>query len=636
MPYIIASTLTVMMNYILMFIAYNKGLDSMPGAESVKGTMNFGVLVVIPFSVVFLFYTNSFLIKRRSKEIGLYNILGMGKRHIAKMLFFETIYTALISIVGGIALGILFSKLSVLLLYKIMDFPAPFGLELSNQGIRNIVVMFGTAHILILIKNLIKVSVSKPVELLQGGNAGEKEPKTKWIMTILGVICIGIGYYMAVTIEDPMSALSMFFVAVILVIIGTHLLFTAGSIAVLKLLKSNKRYYYKASHFTSISGMLYRMKQNAVGLANICILSTMVIVVFSTTVSLYSGLENILNEKFSRDMVITGVDLNKASVDRIKDEAKKTMDSYGYDMKDLFEYESVDMNTIKTGNILGDSEVQDNDTAERILVKAITLDDYNRLSGEKVVLNDDEILIHGVKKELTGSIKIGDKEYKIIKNFGKIGVEEELYIRLIDTYVIVFKDEATVKQVYDVIYMDRSSWNGMNYTCAFDTNAPKDKQVNITNKLKDVMVGIRNDIEVNGIELDRADFLKVFGGLLFLGISLGILFIMATVLIIYYKQISEGYDDRERFIIMQKVGMTKKEVKSTIRFQVLLVFFLPLIVASIHTAFAFNMIFKIVQLFGMQNSTLFAYVTAVTILVFAILYGIVYAITAKTYYRIVE
>lgn len=636
-PYIITCICTIVMFYIMHFISVNEGLDRMSGGSSLKIILNLGTYVIGIFSVIFLFYTNSFLIKRRKKELGLYNILGMEKKHISKVLFWETIFTALISMSAGFLAGIALSKLMFLVLLKILNFQVPMGFFISTSSLIKTVILFGFIFLLNFINNVRQIHLANPVELLRGGQVGEREPKTKWVLTFIGIMALGAGYYIALTTESPLAALNMFFIAVILVMIGTYVLFTAGSIAVLKILRKNKRFYYKTNHFINVSGMIYRMKQNAVGLANICILSTCVLVMISTTVSLYVGMEDVLRTRYPRNIAISAenVSIEKAQIldDMIKEQAEKN----GVSMKDIVKYRSMPLVMVQDKNSFTD--IHDDSIAVNNIctLNLVPLSEYNAMENKSATLGENEILLYSYRGEISDdTINILNNKFKIKERLNNVTVDGISSAIVYNSYYIVVPDEKAIEK----IYLSSNEFNGskvdLSYYYAFDTDNSSEKEIALTKAINNKMDELSIDGGCEGSEESRESFFSMYGGLFFLGIFLGALFIMATVLIIYYKQISEGYDDRGRFEIMQKVGMSKEEIKKSIGSQVLMVFFLPLVTAVIHIAFAFKVIVKLLAVLNLTNVTLFVLCTAGTILVFGVLYAIVYILTSRVYYKIVS
>lgn len=620
-PYIFTGVLTVMMFYIIDALSRGKGITQ----DTLKICLQYATGVIVVFAVIFLFYTNSFLIKRRKKEIGVYNILGMGKRHIARMMAVETILTAGISILGGLVFGIIFGKLMYLLLLKILHNSVDMQFSVNGTAIVQTVILFAGIFLLTYLYNILQIQLVNPVELLHGGNQGEKEPKSRWLLVIIGVAALGNGYRIALTTEAPLEALLKFFIAVICVIIGTYALFIAGSIVVLKMLRKNKAYYYNPKHFTSVSGMIYRMKQNGAGLANICVLSTMVLVMVSTTVSLYAGMEDILDSRFPRDVSIV---CKQADVDHeeiIERLLKEQCEKAGVKITDRVWYRYGSMNAVLKGDKLENVNQYYPDN-HFYYVEMMTQDEYNRIEKRNVSLEEQEILTYTTNGKCgKKQINIAGLNYQVKKELSEMTSQPKSTAEIYKTLYIVFANAEQIERIEPFSYADKFNLKG-------DDGKQKEALEQIQNEFYEKFP----DGTMESRMLSRSSFYELYGGLFFIGIYLGSMFIMATVLIIYYKQISEGCDDRERYQIMQKVGMSKKEVKRSIRSQVLSVFFLPLVVAVIHVAVAFKVMTKILGVLNLTNVSLFAVCTIITIAVFAVFYIIVYSITAKEYYRIVN
>lgn len=620
-PYIFTGVLTVMMFYIIDALSGGKGITQ----NTLKICLQYATGVIIVFAVIFLFYTNSFLIKRRKKEIGVYNILGMGKRHIARMMAVETILTAGISILGGLVFGIIFGKLMYLLLLKILHNSVDMQFSVNGTAIVQTVILFAGIFLLTYLYNILQIQLVNPVELLHGGNQGEKEPKSRWLLVIVGVAALGNGYWIALTTEAPLEALLKFFVAVVCVIIGTYALFIAGSIVVLKILRKNKAYYYNPKHFTSVSGMIYRMKQNGAGLANICVLSTMVLVMVSTTVSLYAGMEDILDSRFPRDVSIVCNEADTNKEETLQRLIKEQCEKAGVKITDRVRYRYGSMNAVLKGNNLEKVEQYYPDN-HFYYVEMITQEEYNRIEKQNVSLKEQEILTYTTNGKCgKKQINIAGQNYQVKKELSEMTSQPKSTAEMYKTLYIVFANAEQIERIESFSYADKFNLKG-------DDGKQKETLEQIQNEFYEKFP----DGTMESRMLSRSSFYELYGGLFFIGIYLGSMFIMATVLIIYYKQISEGYDDRERYQIMQKVGMSKKEVKRSIRSQVLSVFFLPLVVAAIHVAVAFKVMTKILGVLNLTNVSLFAVCTIITIAVFAVFYIIVYSITAKEYYRIVN
>lgn len=620
-PYIFTGVLTVMMFYIIDALSRGKGVTQ----NTLKICLQYATGVIVVFAVIFLFYTNSFLIKRRKKEIGVYNILGMGKRHIARMMAVETILTAGISILGGLVFGLVFGKLMYLLLLKILHNSVDMQFSVNGTAILQTIILFAGIYLLTYLYNILQIQLVNPVELLHGGNQGEKEPKSRWLLVILGVAALGNGYWIALTTEAPLEALLKFFVAVICVIIGTYALFIAGSIVVLKMLRKKKSYYYNPKHFTSVSGMLYRMKQNGAGLANICVLSTMVLVMVSTTVSLYAGMEDILDSRFPREVSIVCNETDADKEELINGLIKEQCEKANVKTADRVQYRYGSMNAVMKGNTLEKVDQYYPDKGF-YYVEMISQEEYNRIEKKNISLNENEILTYSTNGKCgKKQINIAGQTYQVKKELTDMTSQPKKTAEMYKTLYVIFANADQIEKIQPFSYADK-----------FNLKGEKGQQRKALERIQKEFYKKIPDGTMESRMLSRSSFYELYGGLFFIGIYLGSMFIMATVLIIYYKQISEGYDDRERYQIMQKVGMSKKEVKRSIRSQVLSVFFLPLVVAVIHVAVAFKVMTKILGVLNLTNVPLFAGCTVVTIAVFAVFYIIVYSITAKEYYRIVN
>lgn len=642
-PYLLTGIITVAMFYIMCALESNPGIQSMPGAKNLGLILRLGIGVIGIFAVIFLFYTNSFIIKRRKKELGIYNILGMEKRHIAKILSKEAFFTAIIAIGGGLVTGVLFHKLACMLLYRMIGFNGGITFSFSKKGVMITAILFAIVYLLTYIYDLFQVQLANPIELLQSGNKGEREPKTKAIMAVLGVLCLGTGYFIAITTKNPIKALTLFFVAVILVIIGTYLLFTAGSIALLKILRRNKGYYYQTKHFTSVSGMIYRMKQNAVGLANICILSTMVLVAVSTTVSLYVGIEDIMKERYPNEINISAYyDTGAPAEDSIAPIVEKSVKESGRKIRHEEDYLELYFAAIKDQGQYSLDKEKVKTAGDRVSgFVVLTREDCKKKYNEEIPeLAENEVALLTIKKTDMDTLVLENRSYHVkeIKQFQNTEDFETIADIMDEYYYVIVNDVQDMERLWQLqkdIYQENSSSISRQVRLDIDGDSEQKKECfeNIKTALGPEQAKARILIDSRQSNLD--EFYQIYGGFLFLGLFLGILFLMITVLIIFYKQISEGYDDKERFSIMEKVGMSNDEVKATIRSQVRTVFFLPILMAAIHVGMAFPMIKRLLWLFGLSNTALFAGCMAGTILVFTLIYLLVFLKTSKTYYKIV-
>ena len=594
--------------------------------------MYLGCIVVALFSIVLLLYANSFVMKRRQRELGLYNILGLEKRHIALLCLWETLYCALAAIVGGIAVGILFSKLTLLLLLQIARLPVEFGFEISVPGIFATAALFAVLFALTLVCNLFRVSRSRPVELLHSDSAGEREPKTKRLLVVLGLLTLGGGYFLSWKVQRPEEALALFFLAVVLVMIGTYCLFTAGSVAVLKALRSNPGYYYQTRHFTAVAGLLHRMKQNAVGLANICILSTMVLVTVSTTVSLYTGMESSLDQMFPHDVdIIQSLDDRdedgpQLSTEELLAQVERNLAAAGRKAELLQWYTRTDTVGYYSGNTFS-LNFQDGINTQ---IELLTAEEYSRLTGRSVTLEPDQVFVQMENLDLPKTFYIESLPFHVagtVTDFPRY-----------NTTVLVSGHTARVSLVVAdetvISAIGAQDRNGLDreFRIQMDLDGTEAQKLACVDLL---LNGTGGGTAINSRQDNAVDLYAMYGGFLFLGIFLGLLFLLATALIIYYKQISEGYEDQRRYQILRQVGMTDREVRASIHSQILLVFFLPLCTAGIHTAAAYPMVSKLLTLFQLTSTGHYALCTAGTLAVFCAVYALVYGLTARAYRRII-
>lgn len=637
LPFLITFIGTVMMFYNMVYLTFAKDLGRLSESGSLRSLLMFAAYIVAIFSAILLFYTNIFLIKRRKMEFGLYNVLGMEKKHIAKLMTVETLMLSVLGIGVGLLAGILFSKLMLLLLFRVMTFTASFGFEVPLFAVVATILLFILITFLNLLYNIFQVYRTKPIELLKGGKMGEKEPRTKWLLTAIGLLTLGMGYYIALTTETPLAALNKFFLAVLLVMVGTYSLFTAGSIALLKLLRGNKRYYYKANHFIPISGMIYRMKQNAAGLANIAILSTAIIVTLSSTVSLYVGLEDALLTRYPRDVTISAPNVSDEEVLKMDEVIAREIAKAKLKEGNPFRHRTFEFVAIQNGDHFINGTETNFPLGDMAYIVLMPIREYNKLEGKSLSLQNGEAYLYSFRGKLEGErINLFGVPLTIKGRLPSITTDGQLSAMVTNSYFIIVDDLETIREISRSIKGKMGAVENLSYTYGFDVNGDRDAQIKLVRSLRSEIKQVVKNGYVEGREIQRQSFLTLYGGLFFIGVFLGLLFLMATVLIIYYKQITEGYDDRHRFAIMQKVGMSRAEVRRSIRTQVLMVFFLPLVTAVIHIAFAFKVITKLLYMFNLSNIPLFAVCTGVTILVFALFYIFVYALTAKSYYQIVS
>ena len=649
-PYIITCIFCIAMIYMMEFLRDCPTLDqAVRQADEVRMIVFTGEIVVEIFCIIFLIYSNSFLMKRRQKEIGLYNILGLERNHIGIVMFLETIITSIGSFAGGIAAGIIGSKLALLLLLKLLHIPSVLGFYISVKGIFTCLFMFGIVFLMILFLNLAKIHLSRPVELLRGNNTGEKEPAAKWLMALIGFICLGAGYYLAVTTESPIKAITIFLLAVILVMAGTYLLFTAGSIVILKFLRRRKSFYYRTGNFISISGMLYRMKQNAIGLASICILSTGVLLMISMTVSIYFGMNDIMLNRYPYDVDMSVTSISEEECQTAIEAFEKAIADNKVLVEKSVEEIYLDIVCSKNGDqilIKPANTIRNSDSV--LVLSLLNQAEYERLTGISANLNDGEIFAWYPSAVQKDSVTVDETEFTVKKWLDKnpLTCGEDA---VSDNAVLVVTDEDFKKfdEMRTEMYKGVSSapaGEDLTLHLGLDITGSETDKIDFGTPVMEVVKDLKkngglseNSWITSGIrQQEYESYYADNGSLLFIGIFLGSLFLMGTAMIIYYKQISEGYEDQKRFEIMQKVGLSRREVRSSVRRQILMVFFLPLLMAMLHITMAFPMIRRLLLLFGMTNTKLFIGCTAGTVLIFAVVYGLIYLITARSYYHIVE
>ncbi len=662
-PYLLALAGLTAAFYVMCALCFDPGVLTMRGFTYVLVMMQIGMIVAGILSTVLLLYINSFLMKQRKKELGLYNILGMGKGNIALIQCWESLYTALIGIVGGLVLGVVLHKLATIALASLLQFSIPFSSSLSLPAAIVTAVFFGGLLALALFLNLVRVRVSNPIELLHDGNVGEKEPRTRWLLAVVGAVSMGSGYFIAVTTKDPALAMLFYFLAVILVIIGTYCLFTAGSIALLKILRNNKGFYYQTSHFIGVSGMLYRMKRNAVGLANICILSTMVMVMISGTLALYLGQGEIIAAQYPANLNMTisfdpsqgqSPDLNgaKAMVERFCQEQT-------IPITNLSAAEYLHFNVLANPDTVRLEPGAQGENNDRRALYLLTAEGYAALTGR------DAPTLRPGDAAVCGQLPTGFGPELVVQGISisegsEVGVPASLtvvdtlpeieYFRttfdMNETLCLVVPDRAVLDEFWALQSAALDNY-AANPTAVLlvDLDCTNDQELDLMDAWSDAVINDQQFFEgtgsweywrVNSRAEMAVDGYAMAGGFLFLGIILGIVFLMATVLIIYYKQVSEGYEDQGRFEIMRKVGLSQREVKSSIRSQVLIVFFLPIAVAAVHILFDFNLVARMLTMFGVRNVLTVALCTGGTLAAFLAVYAVVYLLTARTYYKIVK
>ncbi len=656
-PYILTCIGTVMMCYIISFLSTSSTFAAIRGGDTVQVFLGMGFGVMAVFSLIFLFYTNSFLIRRRKKEFGLYNILGLGKRHLAKVMILETLMIAGITISGGLFLGILLSKFSELFMIKVLGGTGSYTFIIDPVSVKNTILLFLGIFLLVFLNTLRQIHLTNPIQLLHSEQSGEKPPKANWLAAALGVLLLGGAYYLAVTIQDPVTAIAVFFLAVVMVIVATYLLFIAGSVALCRVLQKNKRYYYKTNHFVSVSSMVYRMKRNGAGLASICILCTMVLVMISSTTCLYVGAEDSLRNRYPRnislDVILDETEFFEgAHTEAAKDRIRTVLDRNGVEEEDVLEYRTAAFGARIQGdqiNLDQEDLASTVNTEDIWQIFLVSVSDYNRLMGKNEELSPGEAIVY-TTKEMTydeDEIHIGDLETLKIAGHADGFVDNSVdSMQIFPTmYLFVPDIKEIIEPLKDLTWGSNDEpLLSLHWYYGFDLPCEDEVQMRIQDQITHQISELTSSMDestyfrysLEGVARERADFYGIYAGLFFLGIFLGIVFVFAAVLIIYYKQVSEGYEDQSRFDIMQKVGMTKKEIRKSINSQILTVFFLPLLMAGLHLGFAFPLIKKMLLIFGLTNTSLLIITTVSCYLVFALFYMLVYRITSGSYFTIVS
>ncbi len=640
LPFLISMIFLVAVTTMTQVIVNNPGMNELPDSYSALIMFRLGNVILMIFSVIFSIYTNSFLLKQRKKEIGLYNVLGLGKRELYTLMFWENLFSFVIVLVTGVISGVVFGKLGFLILKKMLGVGEAFVFQLTYDGVLVTVTLFALIFLFLFLINCLQIRRTNPIDLLHSSKSGEKEPKSRWIFSILGAICLIAGYAIALLIESPVDALLYFFIAVILVIIGTYSLFISGSITLLKTLKKRKSYYYQPNHFISVSNMIYRMKQNAAGLASICILSTMVLVTMATTGSLYFGGKDMVESRHTHDISMT----SSVPTDQMEQTAKDLAKEQGVTLKNFQQLQmssSASFIREDTGNKFDlKMDMTVDDMTKAAIISFITLQEYNRLTKNDRQLAENEVIVFAESGDISGEQLTLDGEAFKIKEVVNEFIGMRKQNNLSDVFLIVLKDQTRVDHLLERLAVSSGveELKIPSYSLSFNINASEDKRLDFASVLTQrYSQQFDSESYILSSKDQYAQSNRTFSsGFFFLGMIFGVTFTLATALIIYYKQISEGMDDQLRFEILQKVGMSHGDVKKVIQSQVLTVFLFPLVVAVIHLAFAFPIIRKLLLLFGLLNWHIFLIVTIVVVLIFALLYFMVYQLTARSYYQIVE
>ena len=638
-PFSIASITMMVITYILLALSTNKTILQSSGGSTVVMALGFGVVIMLLVSTLTMIYANGFVMKNRSKEFGLYSILGLGRSQIQLLQMVEMVLFAVMNLIVGLVLGVLLNRLAFALLLKAMRFNVPISYEFQIASVIIIGILFSGIFVFLMILNAIKIRVSRPLELLREKKSGEKTGRFLSIRALIGVAILGYAYYISQSIESPIKALGWFFVAVLLVVIATYILFDAGSIALLRFLKNRKTFYYRPINFISVSNLIFRMRKNAMGLASICILSTMVLVTLGTTGSLQFGAQEVINKTSPTDFTFGNMYRNPEETAEYSKEVKQLAAGTASKVTDFYEYSYILTAGNHEGNVLN-TNFKNLGALPEAMIVLVSVEDYNRNTGENLTVQSGEMLLgeESFKKNPTfNQVSIGDNTISVaqvidVKNFSKIAVANP---NITDhSYIGILNEEDMVKAVP---YYSKDNDEGhrsytRNYVALWNTSSKTDDE-----KQKELEAYQQSDIAggIDGkIEIAQLLF-QFYGSLLFLGILLAIAFSVGAVLVIYYKQVSEGYEDRERYVILKKIGIDQPMIHQSINRQVLIVFFLPLLTAFLHTALSYNMVSKIVLIFGIKGSIIGLTMLAVAG-VFMIAYFLVYKITSREYFKIIN
>ena len=650
-PYIAMGALMVMMFYLLRFLQDSPVIGVMRGSVTLSTVLPMGYAVIAIFSIIFLFYTNSFLIRQRYQEFGLYNILGMNKQNVCMIMAWESIFVGGLAIVTGQAAGILLSKGAELVLFNLVHMDISFDLRISAVSVFYTITGYIIIYLILLLNSVIKVWFAKPLDLLKSNRVGEKMPKRTWVYAAVGMVLLGAAYYLAVSIKEPLTALTYFFLAVIMVIIGTYALFMAGSVVLCRILQKNKRYYYQPNHFISVSSMMYRMKRNGAGLASICILLTMVLVMLSSTTSLYFGIEDSLVGRYPHSVnVVVGLsdveDLNSENLKKLYEAVRenspevKETDCYTVGgTSGLFSDQGINLDVTSV-------DVSINDYEQVGTLQVMSLEEYNRLCDADETLNADECLLYAnrITYDSDTFTIVDGSSYKVKKMLDNCVKDGDLDSMMNPSMIMVVPDfEECLKTVSDFRTRTEGTVMALRWKCGYDVESTE-QETKEAEAIEESLARLSETKSVDGLifysvdsrEDNRESFYDLNGSLFFLGIVLSTVFLLAAVMIIYYKQLSEGYEDYTRYEIMQKVGMTKQDIRKSINSQMLTVFFSPLLMAGLHLCFAFPFLWKIMMMFGLNNRTLIIAITVICYIIFGIFYAVVYKITSNLYFHIVR
>lgn len=641
-PFALAVLLAVTISYLFYSLTFNPKMVEMRGGSSIQFTLQLGLIVVTLASAIIVLYDNSFVMKNRSKELGVYGMLGLEKRHLVGMTFKELLIFGLVTVTAGIGLGALFDNLIFALLLKLSNMKVELAATFQWSVVLSILLVFGLIFLVIVFLNAIRIIRMDALQLSREKAKGEKKGRFLVLQTLVGLITLGGGYYLALSVTDVFKAIATFFIAVMLVIVGTYLLFNAGITVFLKMLKKNKKYYYKPNNLISVSNLIFRMKKNAVGLATIAILSTMVLITMSAATSIYNGSENIKKLLYPHDMSISGQNVEVEDLDQLltqyAKEKKLTISN-----KDVLSYASFGLSS-QDGTKLTTFEKGQNNVIPKTVFLVFDQKDYEKMTGQKLNLTNNEVGLFAKNENLKGqkAFSLNNQNYTIKQEIQ----QDFLRDHVANQYVLLISDYnyLVVSNLQDFLDKYQDSAIYTQFYGGMDVTASQEEQLKLTDDFDAYVNNFSHNLQsedgmvYNGTTRSDAiaEMNAFFGGILFIGIFLSIIFMVGTVLVIYYKQISEGYEDRERFVILQKVGLDQKQIKQTINKQVLTVFFLPLSFAFLHLAFAYHMLSLILKVVGVVDSTMMLSVTLSICGIFALIYVLIFMITSRSYRKIIQ
>lgn len=636
-PFALATIVATAILYSFVSLAHSPNLEATYGGTAARMTLQFGISVIQIAVLILITYANSFVMKNRSKELGLYSILGMEKRHLLLMTFFEMFYFSLVTIGLGLALGLLLDKILFAVLLKFMGMKVVIASTFQWLNVFIVLASLGLAFVLILFLNSTRLLRYSSLHLMKEKKAGEKKGRFLGLQTLLGLGLLAVAYYIALTVEKPVAAIFNFFIAVLMVVLATYLLFNAGTITLLQFLKKRKRYYYKIQNFISVSNLISRMRKNAAGLATISILSTMLLVTLVGSINIYVGGKDYMTSLHPKDYNISitsrTMAKNAAILQAVKDVVHKKgirdakYEDYSYQISSISKINGNQLTIPENTARLNVEEAQK--SMATFLV--ISSQEYEKMTGRKVNLTDNETLLY------TKNLQINQKQDLTI-NGKSWKIKERLTTDFAHGKIANASSMVSQKMMYLVVNQPSQVGLKDGYTYFIGIQSANKKvnlQESIFNALHNQQGKESKIISVSERYHIEKEYQGVIGTLLFIGIFLSTIFLLGTVLVIYYKQISEGYEDREGFIVLQKVGLDEKQTKATIRKQIVTVFFLPLIFAFLHIAVAFHMLQLIVALLGATNVALLIRTTIITCGIFLLVYILVFTLTSRSYRKII-